>query len=165
MSLTIISVEDLKWAREDHSCIDLLVQFEQFSEKTPYTATPEDDTEHGIELWSKANAGDYGEIVEYVVPAPIVPEEISPAQLFLQLNALGFITTQEALDAATAGKVPAAIDAIFSTLPANEALAARVRWARMTTCLRSDPLVAGLALANNLSEEDIDQFFIDAAKL
>lgn len=163
--MEIISVSNVKWFNSEHTMVVADVIFEEFPDGIPIGGSADADTTYGVELWTKANAGDYGEIGAYVAPAPLVPQEISPTQLFLQLNIAGFITEQEALDAATSGAVPAAIDSLFATLPAADALAARVRWARMTTCLRTDPLVSALAAANSLTPEQVDQFFIDASKL
>lgn len=104
-------------------------------------------------------------IAPYLPPPPLVPATITPSQLFLQLAASGFITGAEALAAATTGTVPATVDALFTALPDDEELAARVRWARMTVCLRSDPLVAALAASNSLTEEQVDDFFRAASAL
>lgn len=90
---------------------------------------------------------------------PLVPDEISPSQLFLGLKRAGFITREEMLAASTVGAVPAAIDALFSALPEDQEDEARVKWARMTTVERNHPLVAALAAANGLSSEEIDNAF------
>lgn len=94
-----------------------------------------------------------------------VPSFITARQFLIQLAVSGIITEAEALAAARLGEVPAAIDAIFAALPEQQALGARITWARMTTVPRSDPLfvVAGPALS--LSQADIDDFFRAAAAI
>lgn len=107
-----------------------------------------------------------GAVIEPWEPEPEpVPAEISPSQLFIGLVAAGMITEDEAMAAAKSGTVPPAIDALFSELPASDALAARVRWARMTTVERDNPLVAALGAANGLSDQDIDDAFRAWSKL
>ena len=91
-------------------------------------------------------------------PEP-VPIEISPRQLLIGLAAKGWITPEEALAAATAGTPPAVIEGVFTSLPAEQQLAARITWARMTTVLRTDPLVPLLAATKGQSNADVDEFF------
>lgn len=92
------------------------------------------------------------------VPLP-VPAEISPRQLLIGLADKGWITPEEALAAATNGAPPAVIDALFSSFPPEQELAARITWARMTTVTRSDPLVPAFAATKGQSEADVDDFF------
>src|SRR5690606_9425507 len=65
---------------------------------------------------------------EPVPEAPVVPASISRTQMLLGLAAGGVITDAEAMAAATMGAVPAVVDAVFAQLPAEDALAARVKW-------------------------------------
>lgn len=96
-------------------------------------------------------------------PAPIVvPFQITALQFLLQAAADGIITQLEALNAAKTGAVPAVIQEVFDSLSPVESFAAAVKWARMTTVLRDDPLVSAVAAQLNMTSEDVDEFFISA---
>jgi hypothetical protein len=110
--------------------------------------------------YSKPDAKAVAALVDAPAPAlPPVPAEISPRQLLIGLAAKGWITPEEALAAATAGTPPAVIEGVFASLPADQQLAARITWARMTTVLRTDALVPLLAATKGQSEADVDAFF------
>jgi len=76
-----------------------------------------------------------------------VPSVISRRQLLIVPAAAGFTSAEEALAVAQAGVVPAAIGAIFDTLPAEQALAARITWATMTEVYRGDALIGAIVAA------------------
>jgi hypothetical protein len=98
-------------------------------------------------------------------PVPALQASITSTQLFLVLPAAGLATEAEAIAAAQTGAVPAAIDAVFAGLPAEQAFAARIRFARMTSIAREDPLVAALAAARSLTTAELDALFATAAAL
>ena len=64
---TIEYVKDLKWANQEKTLIDCLVKFDT-REELPFTIDPNDFYQHSLDLWEKANAGEYGEIADYVPP-------------------------------------------------------------------------------------------------
>jgi hypothetical protein len=67
-----------KWANAEKTIIDCVVLFNDIGEEVPFTANPNDCTEHGREIFARCAAGEFGEIGEYV-PPPIVkitPEPI-----------------------------------------------------------------------------------------
>ncbi|HRA69196.1 MAG TPA: hypothetical protein PL187_24430 [Caldilinea sp.] len=97
-------------------------------------------------------------VVDQSIQSP-VPASVSRRQLILGLAGLGMITGEDALAAAQTGAVPVGIDAYFSMLPDDQALAARITWASMTEARRDHPLIAALALANGLSSVEIDDAF------
>jgi len=68
--------------------------------------------------------------------------QLTARQLFIGVAAAGFITEEEAIEAACTGALPAAVEAAIATLPGDEQTAARITWARMTLVSRTDPLVA-----------------------
>jgi hypothetical protein len=84
---------------------------------------------------------------------------LTPAQLFQGMWKSGFITAEEALDAATLGKMPLAVETAISTLPEEEQISARILWGRMTVIERTSPLVPLLAASVGMTEEDVDEFF------
>ena len=99
-------------------------------------------------------------------PAPVVvPRQISRRQLLLAMAGTRLITPEEALAAATAGAVPAAIDTVFAALPPAEALAARVTWATMSVAERDHPLIIALITAGLAAPAEVDALFIQAAAL
>jgi hypothetical protein len=59
-------VKDLKWVNTEKTLLDCIVKFDSKSEELPFTIDPNDFYRHSIELWEKANAGEYGPIEEYV---------------------------------------------------------------------------------------------------
>ncbi len=84
---------------------------------------------------------------------------ISRRQLLLGLAAEGLITGEEALAAAQSGAVPAAVEAIFTQLPAGEQLAARITWAAMSQAERSNPLVGLMATAHGIAPAALDDLW------
>lgn len=100
-----------------------------------------------------------------ITPAPgAVPESITYRQFILGLLTASFITQEEAL-AAASGTIPASIDAIFDTLPIEDAVKAKITFKTMTSVYRSDPIVSAAGTALGQSSSDIDNFFRLAANL
>lgn len=158
-----------QWANEAHTVINLMVKFEELGdEEMPFSASQSDVEEHGIELFQNAIQGIYGAIAAYeappVQPVP-VPTEITTLQFLIAAALNGIITQAEALGVAENGEVPAAIGAVFGQLESDEQFVARVTWAKMTSILRSDSLVDAVGAAFSMTSEQLDQFFIAAAKL
>lgn len=154
-----------RWANEAQTAISLTVQFELLPEPVPFLASPDDIVEYGVTLYNNAVAGLYGTVAEYVAPAPIVPSSITALQFLLQAATDGIITQTEALEAAQTGSVPALIQAVFDTLPSDQAFVARVRWARMNSIPRLDSLVAAVGQALSMTTQQMDTFFINAVAL
>lgn len=108
-----------------------------------------------------------------ILPAVVDPDahrrsmEISPRQLFIALASepWSYITPEEAIAAATAGTMPAAVEAAMAGFDAAAQLAARVTWARMQVVLRLDPLVTALGASQGASDAELDDFFAFASGL
>lgn len=90
----------------------------------------------------------------------VIPS-ITTRQFLIAAASAGLITWAEAKTSAP----PAAIQAVFDTLPDLQKKAAEVTWARMTMIERNEPLVAGAAAAFGMNEAQIDTFFIQAAAI
>jgi hypothetical protein len=66
-------VKNLQWEDADHTFFSCVIKYTQFEEEHPSGVNGVDTTQHIKEIWEKANAGEYGPIVEYVAP-PEPPE-------------------------------------------------------------------------------------------
>lgn len=76
---TIQYVKDLKWENEEHTLLSCVVKYEEFNEEHLAGVDGIDQYAHIKEIWVKANAGEYGEISEYIPlppPQPISQETI-----------------------------------------------------------------------------------------
>lgn len=100
-------------------------------------------------------------IAPYVAPPAPVPD-LTARQFLSALTLQGIITESEAMNRSV---VPAAIDAVFGTLPAQVATIARITWANMTIVPRQDPLVDALGAGMNMTPAQIDDFFIQASAI
>ena len=69
MHFTITEARNPQWVDSNHNKIDLEVNFAELEEEwLPYTASPDDVCEHSRTLYSKAVAGDYGQVSdEYTI--------------------------------------------------------------------------------------------------
>jgi hypothetical protein len=105
------------------------------------------------------------EIAAIPQPAPPAPIILTNRQLFAALALTGFITEAEALAAGRAGAVPAAIDAVFASLPAQDAFLARLTWATMREVPRDHPLISVMIAANLATNEQVDGIFTLGASL
>jgi hypothetical protein len=97
-------------------------------------------------------------------PLP-VPASITRRQLLLQLQRAGWITTSEAVAAATSGAVPTLLGNVLAGMTTEEADEARITWAAMSQAERTNPLLIAAATVAGASEEDLDDFFRAAAVL
>lgn len=102
-----------------------------------------------------------GNIAPYVPPDPPTAEELRAAmapltrrQLFIALASEGHLSEQDAEDAAAGSAIPAAIAAIFDTLPAAERRAARITFRSFTLAYRLDPMVPVILLASPNPPDD-----------
>lgn len=48
--------------------IQLIVKWEEFNEEMPFGATTYDPMPHGVDLYNRAKAGEFGAIAPYVAP-------------------------------------------------------------------------------------------------
>jgi hypothetical protein len=71
---TVTYVKDLKWADAEHTIFDCVVKYAEFNEEHPSSINTTDPYAHIQEIWTKANAGEYGVIAEYVPPPEPQPK-------------------------------------------------------------------------------------------
>lgn len=105
------------------------------------------------------------------VPPPLTPEQVlagmppvSHAQIIAALILSEIITEAEGV-AWISGTLPAAVEAMIATLPADQRVIARLRAIRPTSVVPTDPLVAALAAAQGQGVEDLIALFQTAAAL
>lgn len=69
MAITYTTVTNPVYSKEDHSMIDLTVNFDHLPEDAVQFGACANDVEpHGRELYQRAVAGDFGTIGAYVAP-------------------------------------------------------------------------------------------------
>jgi hypothetical protein len=54
---------------ETGNCIMLTVKWEEFNEEHPFGATSYDPMPHGLDLYNKAKAGEFGAVAPYAPPS------------------------------------------------------------------------------------------------
>lgn len=67
MSHSIVSARSPRWSDQEHSAIVLWVVFkdtESVYGEVPFAASPNDSEPHGVELFERAAAGEFGEVLE-----------------------------------------------------------------------------------------------------
>ena len=73
---TYTQVRNLKWFDPDHTILDMEVNFDHEDDDwVPFTAMPTDVEGHGLELYNRALAGDFGAIEAWSAPADLTSEE------------------------------------------------------------------------------------------
>lgn len=74
MYLPYSQVSNLQWVNEDHTYIMCDVKFDHLPEVVPFGASPGDCTDHGVEIFNRCVAGDFGPVAEYVPPPVLEPD-------------------------------------------------------------------------------------------
>lgn len=97
-------------------------------------------------------------------PPPPVPEHISRRQAATQLRNGQFITQAEALAMASTATIPPFVQSYFNTLDPTDKADAELAFTAIEYP-RNSSLLTAVMEANGLTSEQIDQFFISAAKL
>lgn len=106
-----------------------------------------------------------GLLPEVTTPPEPVPAIISDRQFFQALAMAGVITQDEALEAAGPGVIPAALDALLSGFPADEAFYGRMLLRGATMFDRYHPMTLALATGMNWSQQQVDDLWRTAAAL
>ena len=74
---TIENARELIYISEDKTAIVMKVKFLEFDEELPFCAAPYDNTTHGVELFNRAIAGEFGPIADYAPAVATEPQPIS----------------------------------------------------------------------------------------
>lgn len=96
-------------------------------------------------------------------PLPAIPESITRRQCAIQLLTLEMITAAEAIEMSRSGMPPASVQSAFDKMPDPKKTMALIDFAA-TSYYRSNPLIPSLMEADGMTNEQVDQFFIDAVK-
>jgi len=146
--------KDPKWANADQTLIDLTIKWDAIDEELPFTASPTDSESHGRALFAAAEAGEFGPIAAYVAPPPpppFVPSQITRAQGKVVLIQMGLWP-----------QVLAFVDAIEDPVEkavAEVAINDTVHWQR------NSPFLNQAATALEITQEQMDQLFIQASQV
>lgn len=57
------------YLNEEGNAINLIVKWEEFAEEMPFAATSYDPEPHGVDLYNRAKAGEFGKVAPYT-PVP-----------------------------------------------------------------------------------------------
>lgn len=77
------TVENLFWTK-NHDMVNCVVDFAGIG-KVPFAANPNDDLPHGVEIYNRCVAGDFGPIAEYVPQPDEGPQEPSAIPIEMQI--------------------------------------------------------------------------------
>ena len=92
MARTVNSARNPKWANNARTWIDLEVNFaEEPEEYLEFTATADDPEAHGVSLYERALAGEFGPIADFTPPATISGDS-AMAELRLERDSLLALT-------------------------------------------------------------------------
>lgn len=130
------------------------------------TMTVPDDMNNRHRLMISEWVDDGGVIEPYVEPEPPVPSVISRRQFYQGLAVEGFITNQEALDAMRTGAMPAALQSILDGMTDNSSrFEAEMLLLGAHEFHRNHPLTIVIAEAQDMSEQEVDDFWRLCASL
>ncbi|EKQ0372082.1 DUF4376 domain-containing protein [Escherichia coli] len=73
--MNVEKISNPQWADAAHTMINCMVKFEGFEKEIPFTATKNDNSEHGKAIYAVCTGGDAGQISEFVPPPLPSPEE------------------------------------------------------------------------------------------
>ena len=151
MSATYERARNPVWANAAQTMINLEVDFSFITDEwAPFTASPDDHTSYGPELFARAVAGDFGEIADYVAPPAPPPQpvtKVSRAQALMALHNAGLLESVETMIAAHPYKP------------------VQIWYYNASHWERDHPYLEGIALEIPLTDTQIDALFAAAALL
>lgn len=76
MNITYTNARNPQWGNAAQEYIDLEVNFDHLDDEyVPFTANPLDVMAHGVEIYNRAVAGDFGAVADYTPPADITGDD------------------------------------------------------------------------------------------
>ena len=66
----LIDAKNPKWANAEKTCIEVEAKWKHLESEgyLPFAATPDDVEAHGVDLYNKCVAGEFGTVADYVAP-------------------------------------------------------------------------------------------------
>lgn len=124
----------------------LFVTFDDLGE-VPFRASPDDEEEHGRQLFSLALQGKFGPVTSYVPPPYVrhVPPEVTRFQATAALLQAGLLDEIES----------------YMVAPTSDPFT-RLAWRSVLVFKRTSPLVASIGSLFGLTDSQIDDLFIFA---
>lgn len=143
------NVTNIKWASNNNDSIVADVEFEGVG-VIPFTATSGDPEPHGVEIYNRCVAGDFGDIASYTdLPAEIT-QAVTMRQARLALLSEGHLES---------------VETAIAALSEPQKSAALIEWEYASTVERKSEFVSLLSEALSLTEVDVDDLFILADTL
>jgi hypothetical protein len=96
-----------------------------------------------------------------MIPGPTIPESITRRQCAVMMLSQNMITGQEAILMTQSGIPPANVQTYFDAMSEPQRTMAIIDFAAINY-FRDNPLLAELMAANGMTEQQVDQFFIEA---
>ena len=163
------------WTLIKNNVVENVVLWDGISEWSPpdgYTLIDITDMENGPGPgWTYENDAFIAPVVEepeeIITPDPnqiFVPRSITRRQCSLELLKRQMITDIEALNMTRNGIPPAPVMSYIEALPSEQQVIAQIDFAA-DNYYRNNALLNAMMNANGWNEDDIDNFFIEAAKL
>lgn len=75
--MNLIDAKNPQWADAANTLIDVEAKFQHYPAEwgyLPFTANPNDPEAHGVDLYNRCVAGEFGTIAPYVEPEPVTEE-------------------------------------------------------------------------------------------
>ena len=66
----LIDAKNPKWVNEEQTLIEVQAKWEHLESEgfLPFTADPNDPEAHGVDLYNRCRAGEFGTVGDYVAP-------------------------------------------------------------------------------------------------
>jgi len=154
MMLTIIDIKNPRAIEPDLSAIKVSVRFEGEVLWSPFVARPTDQYGRGAEIFKRAVAGEFGEIVPYMPPHTVLAP--APASVTRAQGKAALIR---------AGKWNMVLAYVASIKSPTERALAEVAMNDTTEWLRTSPFLNAAADAIGLSQAQLDDLFREAAAI
>lgn len=105
------------------------------------------------------------EVVAFLNPPMPVPQTLSRRQFFQQAAIDGMISEDEAFAAVATGTIPPPMQDYIDSLPADEQFNAKMLFGGAQVFERNAEITSDFGHEKGMTDEEIDQFFIDGANL
>jgi len=155
-----------RWANLEQTHINIRVFFPHLDDTVDYTAAQSDlRWEHSEEIFTRAVAGEFGEILPYEPPPVPVPASVGDRQFFQALYELDYITFEEARAAVKYGDIPEAFNVALNTLPDDVRKKALLSFEGETSFRRDNPITETIRVLMGWTPEALDTLFKKAGSL